>query len=377
MNFFDDYQNTVTSFLRTRPCQYVFCSMILFALSSTVSLAEKMPTVEAEFRTDFQWQDNDDEDDVNLSRPTFRFIVKRAHLNLTGKMDDQIGYRLRVRWNQSFEPQDDNTGMGLEYWYLKYQWSPALQWRIGKHHILQGGREGAHNPIDIFQYSQLGERIKDFYEVGISAFYDLGKFAPTLQGQTMVGQFFNQTEGSSENQYTLVYNIAWYGSFADGLIEPIVQYGVFPHAQERTQDDTTGKRTVSTTSYQEKFFSLGVLVNLDNYIVEMDAISQYQDAYNSETTRYKAEDNTSIIILGRREGDQFSPFIKWIYDSTRPASVTAKDTGGNEIELGTEYFPQAGNHKYRLHTFFAYRETTDEQNTYSEYRLNFGASARF
>ncbi|MBF0280303.1 MAG: hypothetical protein HQM13_21070 [SAR324 cluster bacterium] len=341
-----------------------------------------LPEIGAEFRTDFEWKDNDKQDGTNRSRPTLRFVVKRAHLNLEGKMDEQVGYRLRVRWNQTFEPQDDNTGAGLEYWFVKYQWTRAMQIRVGKQKILQGGREGVHNPIDEFEYSRLGKKIQHFYEVGVSAFYDLGAFSQMLEGQSIAGQVLNQTTGSSENQFGLIYNFAWYGSYAGGIIEPVIQYGFFPHVQENENDSTTGKRLVTQESYSETFLSLGVLINMESFRVEMDLIDHYQESYKERTaasTRKNfTEKNTSLVISGQIEGDSFAPLAKWIYDvEKRNAASGTIENDRNEYIFGTAYFPNRMNHDFRLHAMFAYKSVSEDTHDYAEYRLNGGMSARF
>ena len=365
--------------------KWITCGIILASMGGPSLLKAQMPmlpTIKAEFRTDAEWKDNDDPEDLNLSRATLRFIIKRAHLNLEGQMDDQVGYRLRVRWNQSFAPQDDNTGMGLEYWYVKYQWLESLQLRVGKQKILQGGREGVHNPIDVFEYSSLGERIRDFYEVGVSAIYDLGLFAQMLQDQSIVGQVFNQRTGSSDNQFGMIYNLAWYGVFAGGIIEPVFQYGFFPHAQENEKEATSGKRITTQESYSETFLSLGALINLESFWVEMDLINHHQASYTERmaatTIKHHTADNTSVVLSSGVEGEQFSPFSKWIYDlAIQNKSSGTIDDNRNEILFGTSYFPNSMNRHLRWHALFAYKTIAGDTNQYSEYRVNGGLSARF
>lgn len=369
----------------------LLCGMLLMILGSSALQAQMLPTVRTEFRTDALWQTNEDPQDVNKGRTTLRFIVKRAHLNLEGKMDDDLSYRLRVRWNKSFAAQDDNTGVGLEYWYLKHQWQPGLEFRLGKHRILQGGREGVHNPLNVFEYSTVGERIQHFSEVGVSAFYDLGTLTTKLQDQYMVGQIFNQLSGSSKNQFALSYNFAWYGSFAGGLIEPIFQYGIFPHAEENKKDATTGKKVVTQESYSESFLSMGTLLNLDPWRVELDMLNHIQNSYKKRTgtttVKHHSEDNTSIIIAGHfgnpnvamADNDRpLVPFAKWVYDNLkeRRASATVK-TVKNEFQLGSAFFPKINHYNFRLHAMFVYEWIGGDVSDYSQYRLNGGASAQF
>lgn len=355
------------------------CLLCWFTSSHSL-FAQHRPSISTEFRTDLVWKESDDKDDLNLSRPTLRFFMRRAHFNLNGQVDQQLGYRLRVRWNQSFEPQEDNTGLGMEHWYLRYQSSPALQYRIGKQKVFQGGREGVHNPIDVIGYSSLGDKIKDLYEVGFSTVYDLGDIAEGLQDQTFIFQLMNQPQGSSRNQFVLMYNFAWYGILANGLLEPIAQYAFIPHAEE-AERASDGKRVITEGARNESYLTLGMLINLETYSVELDLINRHQNAYkgfeNEETITNGAENESSLVVLGKKEGEQYNPFVKWIQETSRIGTDSANNTKGLEIQLGTDYLPSLEHERLRLHSMFSYRLNSQKDNDHNVMKVNLGVSARF
>ncbi len=338
-----------------------------------------VPTIRPEFRTDLEWNDNNNETDPNLSRPRLLFRVQRAHLNIQGNITPDLDYRLRVQWNQDFEPDADNTGPGLEYWYVRQQVSDGIQVRLGKHFILQGGRESAHNPIDVFGYSTVGETVQEFYEVGASAFVNLGTFAEGFQDHTLIVQVFNQVPGGTENQFALTTNIAWYGVVADGLVEPIVQFGVFPHVQEREEDALTGKRVLKQEEYSETFLSLGALVNLDFATLELDLLSHNRDSFQSRNasgtiTETESQDNTSLIVFAQTDNGSYRPFVKWINDTVKIGDSNSDDL--NTFQIGAEYFPQMQYMLYRLHGLVSYEEKQEGGNEYEELGINIGLSAR-
>lgn len=366
------------STMRNKILFYLFSLPILMV---SQIWAQTIPTISTNFRTDLEWRDTGDKSDSNLSRPTLKFFLKRAHLTLNSDVDEKMGYRIRLRWNQSFEPQPDNAGLGLEQWYLKYQWSAPIQIRLGKQRVQQGGREGVHNPIDVFQYSQLGERLKELHEVGVSAIYDLGDFAPGLQDQTVIAQIMNQPTGGSDNQFKTMYNVAWYGVMAEGLLEPVAQYALIPHAEENKNDETLGKRVVTQSEHLESLMSFGMLVNLDEYLVEIDLLVRQQTGYKEQSGTTKIthgdENESSVVIYGEMEDGPRKPFVKWIYDSKSKGSKSESKTDGIEIQVGTEYFPKIEYENFRLHGLFRYRKNTAHKNNHDEIGFNVGASARF
>lgn len=293
---------------------FIFIFILLFLENLSASSKHEFGL---EFRTDLEWEKNESEYQTGGVNSTMKFIVQRAHIELKGDIDNDTQYRMRLRWNKDFSKSEDSSEHGLEYWYIRYRWNENLKIQAGKQFVLQGGREGIYNGIDVYGYSRIGKRIQDLYQVGASAFYDLSSHG-FLQ-QIVALQLTNQLDENAQNQSFPSINVAWYGNFNNGLVEPTAQFGVFTHAKEFEFDDQDQKSKDTSDSYNENILSLGARINLENWRIELDILTRNQEEYrklvNGTIINNPNTNENSLVVFIKQEGNYLQPFGKWIYDT--------------------------------------------------------------
>lgn len=354
--------------------------LFLMGMSGSLLFAQGPPRLDLEFRTDAEWKKSESKYDVSRGEPTLRFTIERVHLNIRGTMSEDIKYRLRVGFNETFESRSDGSGIGLEYWYVNQKLTPSLSWRLGKQFVLQGGREGSYNSMDVYGYSLIGEHIRKLYDVGISGIYEMNVEAATRQA--FIVQIVNQLNGGHEDQRSLSYNFAWYGRIADGLMEPIIQFGQFSKSEECDKGLSASCNMEEGQLIPEMLISLGTKFNLDQFKLDFDILMG--DFFNPDPEHLTTSQVTSLILLVKQVNQAKStkmlinPFIKLLYDSVYQDDSLAQDlTARNEVHFGIEIFPIKNNNNYRFHALFISNITSLELDRYNEYRFNGGVSARF
>ena len=356
----------------------IFLIVSLSILSQAIFAETEELLLEPEFRTDLQSGFSDNHSKNNsASGITTQFLVKRAHLNLRGAFNNQIDYRMRVRWNRNFSQQTDNTSSGLEYWYIRHHFSPQIQFRLGKQFVLQGGTEGSYNPIDVFQYSRVGNRLKDLYTVGASLLLNLDKTEfENTKGQTLILQLMNQIPSGNQNQYAMSYNMAWYGSLLNGDLKSVLQYGVFPSAEVFKMSDSNEK-IQTKEAYTTRVYSIGVSLKVGNSQIDLDYLNWKKDGYkelnqNDDIIQHDSEKEDSIVIKAQNQSERLRPFVKWSMDSVKLKQRTEL----NSYTLGVEIFPFESLTNYRLHGFFTKQETLLNKNKIRNTIANLGISIR-
>ncbi len=356
----------------------IVCTLCFLAFQTSVLAAEELLLLEPEFRTDLQSGFSDDHSKNNSSSgTTTQFVVNRAHLNLRGAVSPKIDYHMRVRWNRDFQQQKDNTSLGLEYWYLRHHFSELMQFRIGKQFVLQGGIEGSKNPIDVFHYSHIGNRLKDLYTVGASLLLNLKQAMPEIKEQTLILQLLNQIPSGNQNQYAMSYNLAWYGEFIDGNFKPVIQYGFFPSAEE-FRLDSENEKVQTKEAFTSRVYSIGASLKTQNGVIDFDFLNRQQDAYKElndkdEIINHDSEQEDSIVVKAQHQGQRFQPFVKWSIDAIQ----LEKREEFNSSTIGVEIFPFDDLKGYRLHGFFSKQERLLNTEKIGSTLLNIGVSLRF
>ncbi|MBF0238165.1 MAG: hypothetical protein HQM12_10695 [SAR324 cluster bacterium] len=341
-------------------------------------LAETQPPVwDAEFRTDTVLRKSDSSFDPGQNEMVYLFQIDRAHLNLSGTLDETLKYRMRFSLNDSLAQRPDGSGAGLEYWYLEQKLSADFSWRFGKQFIYQGGWEGSLNSMDVYQYSLLGQHVRELYEVGLSGIYSLESLG--LADHTIIAQILNQPGGGNAQQTSPALNIAWYGRFLEGFFDTILQLGLFP------QDRICAVSPVACGSDWEaleplNMLSLGTRFQVANFKINVDYLKGEFRGENvlQKGTRHKATSLVLFVQQGDRILAPLVPLLKWSYNTNTSTNAQPTDYRLlNELQLGVEYFPEGSAAFYRWHAVGIIQQITVFDESYSQYTLKGGISFRF
>jgi hypothetical protein len=360
----------------------------LCALTLPVS-AQELPQFDLEFRAGldvrtrdaiYEPEESPARFEADERRTRVGFQVDRAHLNVRGELPEGLRFRLRLRLDESFDSsgRSDGTSAGLEYWYVEQSLQEGLDYKLGKQFVMQGGREGLRNGLDVYRYSVQGERIQRMYEVGVGVVQEF-QLPGNERPQFGVLQLLNQPTGNEDGEQNLSVNAAWYGNLANDRLQPVLQFGFFPR-----------KSSISGASpdcgdlscmLPEQILSAGARVDLDPLALDLDIIyGEYYGEYGA--VEVGREVSTLVVEVAQSRAAEPVrtplPFVKWTFDvlSHDEQISVGRLESRNEIQLGLEYFPTP-NPNYRLHAVGRFNATEVDGATFTEYGLNSGLSARF
>ncbi len=136
----------------------------------------------------------------------FRFNGEHFMFHMLGHLSDNITYRVRHRFTKAvFDKENPLNGTD----HLWVNWAPTSKWdfTFGKHPILAGGFEWDSAPLDVYYWSGFGQKMWQFYMLGVIAAYNPGP------GQRVRLQLCNSPLARGKyNSFN--WNLGWYGRMA-------------------------------------------------------------------------------------------------------------------------------------------------------------------
>ena len=360
-------------------------SIFLISVFFHQVLAQEYPELDLEFRTSFQIQTQDAEydsdtlkfeDDKEQTRLGFR--LDRGNINAKGQLGESLRYRLRLNLDANLDDSSyaDGTLSNLEYFFIEYRVGTDLNLKIGKQFVLQGGREGMNNGLDVYQYSIQGERIQDLYGVGLGLIHEF-RFRGNEVPQYAVIQFVNQPEGNGKSDQNLAYNVAWYGVLGSGLLEPTLQVGFFPKKSEKPVDPCSDLKCL----IPEQLISVGTRLNFGTAYLDLDLI--HGSYYGISPAKQLIEREAITVAIEYRVDPKSKPvqsplpFVKWTYDMVSESRLNSAFLDyRNEISAGIGVYPTT-NDRFRIHALGAFQNWKVNAGAFNQYLLNLGMSARF
>lgn len=347
--------------------------------------AQDYPEVDLEFRTSFQIQTQNAsydretpkyEDGKEQTRLGFR--LDRGNVNVRGGLGESFSYRLRLRLDANLDESGhaDGTQSSLEYFFLEYRLGTDLDLKIGKQFVLQGGREGMNNNLNMYRYSIQGERIQGLYEVGLGLIQEF-RFRGNEVPQYGVLQLVNQPKGNGKSDQNLGYNAAWYGVLGSGLLEPTFQIGFFPRKSEKPVDSCSDLKCL----VPEQLISAGTRLNFNEAYLDLDLI--HGSYYGLSPANKLIERDASTVALEYRVDPKTKPvkspipFAKWTYDMVSESGLDSAFLDyRNEISAGIVVYPTT-DERLRIHALGAFQNWKVNAGAFNQYLFNMGLSARF
>lgn len=320
------------------------------AFIGTAAIADA-PKITFEIKSELNKQTSTEEttaNEDNKEDESMRFQIPYARVNVKGKINDELSYRVKFRLNKAFTPKKDGVPSALDYAYIDHKMSDTFKLRIGKQYINQAGWEGTYSSKDsygagggVFDHADAS-----FYRAGLGFFFNMGNNDLNIQ---IANNSFDET-----NQTGMVMGFQWTGHFMDGSLNPMITY----HQDTRTEQDPAGTAGEDFKANSMTETTIGLQYKKDMLKVELDygtlAIDQKNNATGAPDDDSKVQ--ATVLRVAYNMG-KMTPILKYKMDTTESAGEDfSKATG---YSLAVEYAPfEKTSFKYFVSTSSV--TTTDE-----------------
>ena len=345
--------------------------LLLYSFPAT-SFAEEQQSIEAELRSDITSIIQKKEDSEEKTNST-EFSIQRIALGFQGIFHEKIGYRIRLALTEFLEVESESADW-IEYAYIHQSFSTGLSFKIGKIFIPAGSWENDYNVVNQYFYSLTNSKLPAVYGTGLDLRFLTGE-------QTWAIQFVNSPLKSQEQEETTWgRNMVWYGSLFEGLLAPILTYGVFDSSQRIQQEEDF---VLNTESYSVSQGGFGLRWNTVLVQAELEYNQVLEGKYSEEmlSEGQIIVDNHDEVInrgvvssLRYRDLKKWNWFLKYTHDEIEQGKETLTTRVG--WSTGLEYFP-AEKENYRIH-FVYIDQTLRTQGSPREnyYEFNMGVSLK-
>ncbi len=308
----------------------VLVSPLALALNA---VAADMPTVKVELRGDLVKTSSDN--DTNTSTqgwankgndegsPT-RFSLPYSRLDIKGKYNDSLSYRVKLRLNKvvTATTKDSSTGF-IDQAYVEHSVLEGLKLKFGKQLVNYGGWEGTYSTKDFYSTSLLNDT--QVYSVGAGATYGFQGHSLNVQ---LLNNSFEQTNSS-----TYLIGFQFIGSFVDGMVMPILSY----HQDMGTEQTHTATNGVTAApDFADKYTALGVKFAWEAITAEVDYLNRVDEPQTSATTN-KDDKYNSLVLNASYKYMNFKPQVKYAQSVAKPDNSKSYDR--TDWSVAVEYFP--------------------------------------
>ncbi|PWJ42015.1 phosphate-selective porin O/P [Sediminitomix flava] len=289
-----------------------------------------------------------------------KFTIDQFRIEMMGELADGLTYRFRQRINStSGNGNQDGLSFATDVMELQYEVNDDFRIKFGKQAEMLGGYEFDYNPIDIYQYTLIGNYCKGFL-TGVNFSYDIG--AQNLNFQIVNADNTLSTdrlpEGVNETGAAMGYNVLWYGSLFDGKLQPIWSYQLY----NNYEDAFTKRVNLGFRINQKKpnrFFEFEVY----NSSEDVDDMKLVSDVYQ----QFEGNDNTLMTdvqyygVVGKYRyafSDKCHALVKYAYEkaNTKDGSFYG-ETSSTQSDVFTsqtgvvafEYYPYGYADGFRVH----------------------------
>lgn len=339
-------------------------SLIAFATLGTNSAMAVETAMDLKGRFDYVRTENNNK---TTSVKTNSGELKTSFLRLAS--DTKVNDTVSVKLTLDFTPVDSSsarsdTGVSqlVNEAVLTKNFGSGILAKIGKQALMTGGRENDYSTRDLYFTSEF-KRVTPENLTGLSLGY-------SMNGQGLYLQYLEQKDADS-TPFTdkKVVGAAYYGSFMDSMISPIISYH---------------KMGTSRVGAYNNAMSLGLrLAPMKELLIEADWLQMEQEK-NGTVTGVTAADAklTSVVTQIRYVHENFQPFFKYImdkgskgYNGIPGASTGAEKSKRDAWELGLEYVP-AKDEDMRYHVVYnnstAQKESPAPSNKVEEKKIYAG-----
>lgn len=308
-------------------------------------------------RGGWSYKDNDVNKSGTPNSSSFNFDYLRT--KFSGELTPSVKYVLTSNLLKASETNDTNEGISkmITEGYITKSFSTGTQVSFGRKTTIIGGREYDYSSSDLYSTSYFYQATPSPYAMGLT-------FSHEIAGQTLKAQYLNGNKTTTTGvattgtatQSKFGYALEWNGSLMEGMIKPIISYTVIP---ENAGASTT--KTARVNKGNDVFLGTGLQFNLpQNMVLETDYnLFTEQDATGTAAAK-KDLKTESIIVHAKMNGENFSPFVKFIADTRKNDST--KTNSRTAYDLGFEY-KEAKEDTIRYHVVYSGSSVKDNINT--------------
>ena len=272
-----------------------------------------------------------------------KFTTSFLRLVTDAKLNDTMTAKLTLDFQEANSSKDNGLTNLVDEAFLTKTFGYGFSAMVGKQAVLTGGHENEYSSRDLYTTSIHNDAISDNI-TGLTVGY-------TVAEQNIFLQYLQQTDAKQGATATFtdkkVVGAAYYGSFMNKMIEPVLSY----HKQGTTR-----------AGQYDTFMAAGLRLNVAQFTVEADYLVLEQEKLSAAGD---AKLN-SIVATVRYNHENFKPFAKFIkedgekgFDSIITGSDESERTA---FEVGLEYVPNK-DEDFRYHVVYSNSEKEQTKPT--------------
>lgn len=344
--------------------KYLFATALVFATATSHA------AISYDFRFDMQSKDYDEDTNKAGTEDFMRFYIQRGRLDFQGKLNDDVSYRLRLRFNQpaagKVDPvtnqpsvnERDSLGSWVDHASVTQKVYEFGFITLGKFASDIGGYEGAAIADRYAVSSAYGRNTA----AGLTAsedfqFYTGMKIGAAAMDHDVALHIANAEPadhqvGGKFSQNKPALGLVWKSNFGDGVYLPLFAYHQFPGAPGTAKN---GKVT---------FLSLGNRFQIDDLQLDLDVL---KNDYKDDTPGAKIANTTLATSAGFKLGS-LTPKLQYTQGNIAATALSGgpeTKTRQTSIGLALEFVPDLKD-RFRYHVAYVNTEVAVEGAAKSE-----------
>lgn len=328
----------------------------MLTLASTAAVAGSL---NLELRADYQGTSyNDAAKTAGVGADNYKFFIPIGRLDAQGKLGSALDYRLRWRFSKPAvatsapaNNQNDSLNDSVDFAYITHKPMDILAVTVGKFASQVGGVEGSTSGSDLYVVSPgNGGGLVNTSLAG-KAYYTGAKFE-TAMGDHKIGLHFanaaaDVTNNSNKFAQTSGYTgLVYTGSFADGMVKPIVSYHTATNSAASGSEKNVGT-----------YIAAGAMVTSGNVQVGLDVNS---NTYTNATVATNKDTLTDVTLNVGYNMDNIKPALKYYTATEAIKDATEVKYTHTGMSAVVEFKPKV-DENFRYHV--AYNQVNKKADT--------------
>lgn len=288
---------------------------------------------------------------VTTEEKSNSFVLNLLRVNLLGKINDDLTYRMRYRfYGVPAATARDGAGNKLDLIYVDHK-NSMFTARIGKQSWAEAfGRESFVASSDLLISSDvkanyaaaIGE-----YRMGASAMFKLMDSHNLTIALSNPNVTKTDTTGVSQKNNSLAYSVFYNSSFLDKMVQPTLGYTLA--SQDGDEDAAVGSKTVKKDT---TLWAAGVRSEISGAVIDLDYKELKIPEHNGTGSNSFVEKKTKSLYANVAYAiNEWTPFATYINDKYAEASNAVAEYKKDSMAFGVMYKPFA-DMNFRYHAVY-------------------------